>query len=634
MNRIWRFLTKKKVFISHAGVDNVKAKGETEGLMEKLTELLEKAGHSVVCSSVPRAGIPAGEYLHERIERDIKGCSVFLAIITDNYLRSPHCLYELSVARFLGRKVTPIPIYSNEHARECIKHIANTEWLSINLKGKKIVQDNDLEKLMVKLSLSDADGLKNILATIAQIKVSETPFVGMSPEEFDNLLRYCQQEGITKFKKGSVYSTADMKKYFSMAKTVYIVSTTGAGLLKTLKEEVIPSALLNGADIHVFLPDQNSQFCMDVAMAESYQQSGVVKKQNVRRIAHEFEHSIQYLNEAFGKAKSIAGTASIGTLNVYCSGTLLRQTLVMVEYEKREGGAAEGEDKKLASWGWVNMTMAPLRTTDTPTIAISDADSHSGLDSLISNHCKCMMAIAKELYLTKTIDGATSVSPFSSSSPIYARDYWEKKRDVARKYMEERRGRFDKVLIEVAAQHPLYMLRFPNEEFKARLDFAANMYNQLERKGVCVQIYVPGSLHKYDGITDAVSLSESGKDYMISQHGIPAHDIYGDDINLKYKGVDGVYNSADECYAASCLFRDEMFGRLICVCSPYQTMRKTFFFMEFGLLPECYGIAAHAMFHDPVSEYFGSLHHTVYEDHDWQDSSSEAFINSRKERMP
>jgi hypothetical protein len=39
------------------------------------------------------------------------------------------------------------------------------------------------------------------------------------------------------------------------------------------------------------------------------------------------------------------------------------------------------------------------------------------------------------------------------------------------------------------------------------------------------------------------------------------------------------------------------------------------------------------MYHDPVSEYFGSLYHTVIEDHSWQETDSEAAINSRKERM-
>ena len=79
--------------------------------------------------------------------------------------------------------------------------------------------------------------------------------------------------------------------------------------------------------------------------------------------------------------------------------------------------------------------------------------------------------------------------------------------------------------------------------------------------------------------------------------------------------------------------KDDSFGRLICVCSPYQAMRKSFYYIEFGIIPECYGVSANAMFHDPVSEYFGSLHHTVIEDHSWQDEESEAAINSRKDRM-
>jgi len=103
---------------------------------------------------------------------------------------------------------------------------------------------------------------------------------------------------------------------------------------------------------------------------------------------------------------------------------------------------------------------------------------------------------------------------------------------------------------------------------------------------------------------------------------------------MNYKGADGVYNSADEFYAASMLFKEEKFGRLICICSPFQTMRKTFFYIENGLMPESYGIAAQVTYHDPVNEFFGSLHHTVFEDHHWQYPMSDAFVNSRKERMP
>ena len=54
--------------------------------------------------------------------------------------------------------------------------------------------------------------------------------------------------------------------------------------------------------------------------------------------------------------------------------------------------------------------------------------------------------------------------------------------------------------------------------------------------------------------------------------------------------------------------------------------------MEFGIIPECYGVSANAMFHDSVSEYFGSLRHTVIEDHNWQGEDSLAAHNSRAER--
>lgn len=63
-------------------------------------------------------------------------------------------------------------------------------------------------------------------------------------------------------------------------------------------------------------------------------------------------------------------------------------------------------------------------------------------------------------------------------------------------------------------------------------------------------------------------------------------------MNVKFKGKDGVYNSADECY----------------------------------------GVPSEHMHHNAVSEYFHSLTTTVYNDHDWQDSDSPLFRKSREER--
>ena len=130
-----------------------------------------------------------------------------------------------------------------------------------------------------------------------------------------------------------------------------------------------------------------------------------------------------------------------------------------------------------------------------------------------------------------------------------------------------------------------------------------------------------------------MSLSDAGVAYLLSK-GIDPSIIYGENMNQRYKGDAGVYNSADECYVASKIFRDGPFDRLICVCSPNQTLRKSFFYMEFGVLAQCYAIPAEQMFHNPVDEIFGSLMNVLYKDHSWQNPAGDRYQYYRNERIP
>lgn len=158
----------------------------------------------------------------------------------------------------------------------------------------------------------------------------------------------------------------------------------------------------------------------------------------------------------------------------------------------------------------------------------------------------------------------------------------------------------ESVLIEVAAQHPLIDGTTPNSEFAARLDSAIELLNKI---GSNAHICVPGSRHSYNGIDDKISLSEAGKRYLIDR-GVDKSLIYSDEMNERYKGKDGVYNSSDECYVACCIFRDFGFGKLHSVCSPVQLMRKALSYIEFGYLPEMHSVPVDNMFHSYVDEAF------------------------------
>ena len=603
---------KKLVFISHASIDN---NGETK-VVEHLQQILENNGYNVFCTSVPRRGIFYGKKLFKEINKKLNLSDYFVAIITDNYVRSVYCMYEMSVARYKG--LTFIPIFANIKLKEKFKGLIDSEIISLDVESNIEENKAKFSQLQGHFSIDKKyeQNIAELLTDISKIKGNK-PYIGMTPQEYENVNKYCEDEGISKIKKGYVYNRKIMEKKIVSARCVYFVSTTGSSLLKSICEKVLPEALRNGVKINIIIPDKESQFCKEVAMAECERYNKIVTKLNEKRIADEFDSVHQYLNESYCHAMS-GDTPPKGKIMCFNSKTLLRQTIFLaVSKEKR-------------AWGWVTMTVPPFRSSDTPSIVIDDNDVSNGLGKIIEDHCKCLMRLAEKNNEFKEIKGNTKATPFGATK-MKLKEYWKNKKEMADIYMKEKKTRSTGVLIEVASQHPLFEGDKPNIEFANRLDFAIGLLATLKTDNV--KIYVPGSRHSFNGIDDKISLSLAGKNYLVSK-GIDENSILSEEANEKYKGDSGVYNSADECYVASEIFKNGDFGTLISICSPNQVMRKTFNYIEFGVLPLCYGIPSANMFHDVVSEYFNSLNETVFGDHSWQDETSEAFINSRKERRP
>jgi hypothetical protein len=210
-------------------------------------------------------------------------------------------------------------------------------------------------------------------------------------------------------------------------------------------------------------------------------------------------------------------------------------------------------------------------------------------------------------------------------------DVWRSKQAAARRLMRER-SRNMSVLIEVAAQHPLRDGLFPNEEFRARLDRGRELFEAYHAAGRPVEIYVPGSRHTHEGTPDQVSLSAAGRTYL-EQQGIPAISIRGEDLNQRYKGADGVYGSADECFVAAAYFRDGDFGVLGSVVSPAQMMRKTLHYIEFGVFPLNFTVPTLVSYHDYLDELFVKVPRVLAVDSTLQGDSEEA-RRLRNERRP
>jgi hypothetical protein len=213
---------------------------------------------------------------------------------------------------------------------------------------------------------------------------------------------------------------------------------------------------------------------------------------------------------------------------------------------------------------------------------------------------------------------------------------WQQKMAMARAAVAARQGTA-RILIEVAAQHPLIDGVIPGEEFAERLRFSVDLFQQFAAKGAAVEIYVPGSRLMDNGVEDKVSLSAAGCTFLQS-NGVPDRALHGDDLNDRYKGPTasqpGVCCSADECYVAACYWRDGGFGRLVSIVSVGQMHRKLLHFVEFGVYPFMYTMPTFVIAHDPIHEATQMIPGVLYNDPDLQGPNSKEAIAFRRARLP
>lgn len=599
------------VFISHCTAD--------KSLVDKLNALLRFYGcgaEEIFCSSAAESGISGGDELYGVLNKKLRECDLFILFGTSNYLRSAYCVYEASVARYLGKKILPL-VYDEAAYAELAKIVGN-EIVFVRM------GDEDSYKKLKKV-LSETFGRKEgeeeqcrLFAAMEQTS-EKLPYLG-SGHAYSDIVEYCEKFGIVRF-RNSVLDARDLKRELACARTVKILSTTGASLISLLSNETFPELLAQGADIHVLLADKGSQFCRDVAKIETSSNF----RENLDRITAEFDIVVLALKESLERAQKRSPLGKTGRVFIGSFGTALRQTILLAE--RRDG----------SGWGWISMTVPPYRTKDgTPSFEIvckDVAEKTPSMFCIMNGHFCAIEEKAREEGVLSELTSKTRLRNFGGESKEEIFSYWRKKYREAEEYMKDGEDE-EGALIEIAAQHPLRDGARPGAEFRRRLDFGAELYGRLKKDGAYAKIYVPGSRHMYKGREDKISLSRAGKEYLVSK-GIPAEDIYGEDMNGKYKGEEGVYNSADECFVGAQIFKNEgEFGRLICVCSPVQALKKQLFYIENGVLAQCYAIPAANMFHDPVYEALEVIPEILYKDHSWQGKNSVQAARSREERKP
>ncbi len=598
------------IFISHCSKDAEEVKALTKILAESNPDL------NIFFSSDPEKGIAGGQGIMSQINSTLSECECFVPIITENYVRSLYCMYELSVVAYLRqqKKIDIIPIASNAQIYNRVSTVLqqfDIRYIDASDKGASIILRQSLSWINADF-LSELDG---VLHRISALDKSDKPYIGMPESTYRNILEYCQNYGVRTI-KNTVLESAVLVQKVSCAKEVIILATTGAGIIKTLSQEALPKAVANGCQVSVIVPNQHSQFCEDVGMIERPDDA----EDNFARLDQEYTATMGYLKETLTKAGEICGGDPDGVINCYCCHNLLRQTILLVK----------AQDDTV--WSWLSVTLPPQRTADgTPSVESEGTLTEGQFVNSIWKHCNSIMTVSKirNSWFQMTLEHKGNFYLEQDQ----AKEYWMEKFKNAEQFMRERDDKYGAVLIEVAAQHPLKRRSLPGEEFSKRLDLAVQIYENLQEEDYEVKIYVPGSRHRFANIDDKVSLSDAGAKYLADK-GIPEEAILGEEENQRYKGEDGVYNSADECYVSSQIFKNGGYDRLISVCSPNQIMRKTLFYMEFGVLGECYSIPTGNMFHNPVNELFNSINTVLYKDHSWQNPEGEAFRKSREERMP
>ncbi len=604
-----------KVFISHCSEDG--------GIIAALAELWKECGEEIKLfySSDPETGIPAGDSLLRRISGEIEQCGFFVPVLTENYARSLYCVYELSAA-VCRQSCRIVPICSSAAQFDALQNILAASDLRYIDAGSPDAAAVMLESFpWMKRAKSEAllARTASFLEALAGSPPSRRPFIGMTREAYDRLPGYCASHGIDSVRDVPL-PPETIKARLRGAKRITLFTTTGAGLLKVISADAMTDALVRGAVIRVILPNPYSGFCEDVAAIE---QDGdpLAQEANLKRLNSEYEAVVGFLQETVKAAAERAGGRPIGQAACFCGYTLLRQTVFLVEY-------ADG-----ASWGWISLTTPPLRTANRSLLLELHGTGVSGETAeLLRRHCDAAARLAEKRGHWFPVRGDGAVRPFFLEKTT-AKRYWEERYREASETMAKRRGLSETALIEVAAQHPLRRNGTPGVEFAARLDAAAELREKLLRRGREADIYIPGSRHRDGDREDVCTLSEAGRRYLLEK-GIPENHLLGDEKNRAFKGDDGVYNSADECFVASRIFLEGDYEALYCVCSPNQVARKTLFYLEFGVLPLCCSVPAEQMYHSMIRELLDTVDGVLYGDHSWQDPASQAFRETRAQRVP
>ncbi len=617
----------RQCFISHCSDDLESIVGPLE---ELLSYHFDNRKYKFFCSSTSNNVLNPGESV-SNLKNRLKKSVCMIAVVTDSYLRSPISLTEFSAMWFSRNNDSVIPIAYSKEGQNYLKQEFISNIVYLDATDNAFARRN--AELFIKALRKNGfhsrneqnlfDSLVDFFSKHKQV-VPSRPYIG-SGKTYENINRYCESRGIKRFTNGAVEVEVITKKLADKT-DLYFVMTTGSGFIETYSKEFLPERLAVGTNIYMIIPNRKSDFCRDLALIESLENAD----KNLDRLTDEFDKVVKRLKFIILEAEAIAKSKSTKRGHVYlCSAyTLLRQTIGL------------GKNNEGKCWGWMTTTIPPVRAIGkTPTIIFEGSLSKNCfLGKSIFEHINRLIEVSRSRNGIIELDSKSDFKGFDRDEVldlgerIDIENSWEKKYTEALGLSKDRKELCDRVLIEIAAQHPLSGDK-PGEEFKARLDYGYHLYQSLLSLGKVVDIYVPGSIHQENGIVDSISLSKAGCNYLASK-GVPEQHLYGEEENERFMGDYGVYNSCDECYVASMIFKQKAYGILHCVCSPNQVLRKQLFYLNFQIIPVIHTVTSNNMYHHFTSELFHSIPKVIYQYPNWSLPECPIFHSSRNDRMP
>lgn len=481
----------------------------------------------------------------------------------------------------------------------------------------------------------NADELESVIHTslnneINSDRISSTS--GWIRETDSSIFRSAKVAGISDITLDGRMSAEEFEKHLLQSKTLKIFYTTGARLLQNY-EELLAKFVSKGGEIKFICCKPHSAFLTEVQLIEETV-GGLVDRSSIHNEFYGcFTALLHVLNLAKNRFRDYSGS-DIGKIELAFTETLFRSSILICEKQNRQD-----------SWGWLTLTLPPFKSKETVSFELIGCEETKRNENVLinraSNHFDSVWEISEKKGDVFQIDQNTVAPRFDDSQTgtgDFNKDYWLEKERTAKANMK-RHKTFQNVLIEVAAQHPLDCGLYPSREFRKRLDRAFEIYQSNTDNGIGTEIYVPGSVHLDDeGIADFCSLSSAGCKYL-SEKGVPESRLHGDDLNnreYEERYYSGVYNTADECLVASRFFESPKheFGKLICVCSPNQLMRKTLFYLQFGVIAQVVTVPDDKLSHNFLYELLTAVPYVLNEDHDWQGENSKEAIRTRSQRDP